>query len=106
MGVGIGLELLGHLGQGSRLQHIDDQYTMMSSEGTATLGDDVRMRNPVLVGSLDKGIDAVVDILLDGVVDRALAGGRTGTVVVDTQSTATVNEVDIISHLMQLHIEL
>ena len=60
----------------------------------------------VLVGSLNESIDTVVDILLDGVVHRALATWRTCAVVVNTQSTAAVHEVHVIPHLVQLYVEL
>ena len=67
------LKLLGHLGQRGGLQHVDDQHAVVGSQGAATLRDDVGMGKMVLVGRIDKGVDAVVDILLYGIVDRALA---------------------------------
>ena len=64
------------------------------------------MGQSVLVGRLDEGVDTVVDVLLDGVVDTALARWRPCAVVVDAQSAAAVNELHAVAHLMQLNIEL
>ena len=63
------------------------------------------MRQSVIVGSVHKGRDAVVDILLDRVVYRTLAAWRACAVVVNTQTTATVNKVNVVAHLVQLYIE-
>ena len=63
------------------------------------------MRDVVGIGCLHKGIDAVVHILLNGVVDRTFAVARTTTIVIDTQSSTTINELHTITHLVQLHIE-
>ena len=102
----VGLKLLGHLGQRGGLQHIDDQHRVVGSQRTAALGDDIGMWQVVAVGGIDKGVDTVVDILLDGVVDRALARGRPCAVVVDAQSASAVDEIDVIAHFVQLDIEL
>ena len=64
------------------------------------------MRQTVLVGSINEGVDTVVDVFLDGVVDGALAGGRARAVVVDTQSATAVDELHVDAHLMQLDVEL
>ena len=79
---------------------------MMSSQRTATFRNQVGVGDFVTVGGIHEGIDTVVDILLDRVVDTTLTGRRTCAVVVDTQTTAAVDEVNVIAHLMQLHIEL
>ena len=78
----------------------------MGCQRTATLRDDIGMWQVVLVGCIDKGVDTVVDIFLDGVVDRRLARWRTRAVIVHAKTTTTVYEVHIITHLMQLDIEL
>ena len=96
----LGLKLLGHLGQAGGLEHVDNQYRVVCRERPAALGDDVGMGYVVLVGCVDEGIDTVVDILLDRVVDRALAVGRAGAVVVHSQSAATVDEVHVVPHLV------
>ena len=100
------LETLRHLGQGSCLQHVDDEYRVVSCQRTSALRDKVRVLYAVLVGSLNESIDTVVDILLDGVVHRALATWRTCAVVVNAQSAAAVHEVHVIPHLVQLYVEL
>ena len=79
---------------------------MVGSQRTAAFGDDIGMRKIVLVGGFHEGVDTVVDIFLDGIVDRALARWRARSVVVDAESTTAVHEVHVISHLMQLDIEL
>ena len=50
--------------------------------------------------------DAVVDVFLYAVVHRALTRGRSCAVVVDAESATAVDEVDVISHLVQLDVEL
>ena len=102
----VGLKLLRHLRQRGCFQHIDDQDTMMRSQRTATLGNQVGMGNAIAVSGIDEGVDTVVDILLYGVVDTTLAGGRARAVIVNAQTTATVHKVYIIAHLVQLNIEL
>ena len=64
------------------------------------------MGNLVAVGCLDEGIDTVVDVLLDGVVHRAFRRWRARTVVVHAKSASAVYEVNIVAHLVELHIEL
>ena len=56
----------------------------MSRKTSTTLSDDVWMWNIILIGCINKGIDAVVDIFLNAIVDRTLATCRTSTIVVDT----------------------
>ena len=93
-------ELFRHFRQRSGLQHIDYKHAMMGSQRPSTFGNDVRMAYSVLIGSIYKGVYTVVYILLNGVVDRTFAMRRAGSVIVYTQSSATINEVDIVSHLM------
>ena len=71
----LGLKLLGHLRQRSRFKHVDDEHRVVGSQRASTLSNDVWMRNLILIGSIDKLIDTVVDVLLDGVVHRTLARG-------------------------------
>ena len=106
VGVLVGLKLLGHLWQRGCLQYIDDEYGVVGSQRATALRDDIGVGQLVLVGGIHKGIDTVVDILLDGVVHRTLTRWRTCSVIVDTQSTSTVHEVYVIAHLVQLDIEL
>ena len=79
---------------------------MVGRQRASTLSNQVGVGYVVLVGSLYEGVDTVVDILLDGVVDTTLRGRRPRAVVVDAQATATVDEIDVVAHLVQLDIEL
>ena len=100
------LEILVHFGQRGCLKHVDDQHGMVSSQRASALCDDVRVGQIVLVGSLNEGVYAVVDILLNGVIDRAFARRRPRSVVVDAQSASTIHKVHVVSHLMKLDVEL
>ena len=102
----VGLELLGHLGQRGRFEHVDDEHRVVGCQRASALGDDVGVWQVVLVGCLYEGVDTVVDVFLDGVVDGALAGGRARAVVVDTEAATAVDKLDVDAHLMQLDIEL
>ena len=99
-------KLLWHFRQGSSLQHINHQYGVVGRERTATLGDEVRMVDIVLVGCINECIDTVVHILLDRVVYRAFAAGRTGAVVIYAKTTATIYEIYIVAHLVEVDVEL
>ena len=100
------LKLLWHFRQGCSLQHINHQYGVVGRERTATLGDEVRMLDVVLVGCINESIDTVVHILLDRVVYRALAAGRAGAVVINAKTTAAINEIYVVAHLVQIDVEL
>ena len=100
------LKLLWHFRQGSSLQDINHQYRVVGRERTATLGDEVRMLDIVLVGCINECIDTVVYILLDRIVHGALAAGRAGAVVIYTESAATINEIYIVAHLVEIDVEL
>ena len=99
-------KLLRHFRQRSRFQHINHQHRVVSRERASALGDDVWMWQSVLVGRIHELIHAVVHILLDAVVHRAFAARRARAVVVHPQSASAVNEFHVISHLVQLNIEL
>ena len=64
------------------------------------------MGNIVLVGCLDEGIDAVVDVFLNAIVDAALAVAAAGAVVIDTKAATTIDELDVEAHRMKLHVIL
>ena len=100
------LKLLWHFRQGSSLQDINHQYGVVGRERTATLGDEVRMLDIVLVGCINEGVDTVVYILLDRIVHGALAAGRAGAVVIHAKTTATINEIYIVAHLVEIDVEL
>ena len=104
--VGRGVEVLVHVGHFGGFEHLEDEYGVVGGEGTSALGDDVGVRNVVLVGCLDERVNDVVDVFLHTVVDGAFGVGRTGAVVVDTETTAAVDELNIETHLAELHIVL
>ena len=79
---------------------------MVGRERAATLGDEVRMVDIVLIGCINEGIDTIVYILLDRVVYRAFAAGRTGTVVIYAKTTTAINEIYIVAHLVKVDVEL
>ena len=64
------------------------------------------MRNVVLIGCLDEGVDYVVDVFLHTVVDRTFRVGRTRAVVVDPKTATAVDELNIEAHFAELHIVL
>ena len=100
------LKLLAHLRQRSGLEHVDDEHRVVSRQRASALGDEVRVRYLVFVRRVDEGVDAVVHVLLDRVVDRTLRARRACAVVVDAESAAAVDEVDVIAQLVQLHVEV
>ena len=106
MTVLVGLKFFWHLRQRSRFQHVNDKHGMMGCQRAATLRDDIRMRQIVLVGCIYEGIDTVIDVFLNRVVDRRLARRRTRTIIINAKTTSTIDKVDVIAHLMQLDIEL
>ena len=99
-------KLLWHFRQGSSLQHINHQYGVVGRERAATLSDEVRMLDIVLVGCINECIDTIVYILLDRVVYRAFTAGRTGAVVIYAKTTATIYEIYIVAHLVEVDVEL
>ena len=106
VGVLCRLELFLHLRKRGCFEYVDDEHTVVRCERPSALGDEVRVRNTVVVGSLNEGVDTVVDVFLDAVVDRTLAAGRACAVIIYAQSAAAVHEIDVIAHLVELHIEL
>ena len=64
------------------------------------------MRKLILIRSLYEGVDTVVYIFLDAIVDRAFAILRASAIIVNAKTTTTVNKLHLISHLMKIDIEL
>ena len=58
-------------GQRGLLQHLEDEHGVVRRQGTTRLADDVGVGEFVLVAGIHDGVDGVVGILLDAVVDRA-----------------------------------
>ncbi len=106
MAVLVRFVLFVHLGQGCRFEHVDDEYRVMGRQRASAFGDDVGVGYAVLVGTVHECVYAIVDILLDRVVHRAFAARRACAVVVYSQSAATVYEVNVIPHLVQLYVEV
>ena len=101
-----GFEVLRHLRRADALHDIDDEHAVVRRQRTSALGDDIGMRDAILVRSLHERIDAVVDILLNAVVDARLAVAGARAVVIDAQTATAVDELDVEAHRMELHIEL
>ena len=78
-----GVEILVHVRHAYIFKHVDNEYGVVCSERTATLGNEVRVRNVVFVGCIDKSVDAVVDVFLNRVVDRTFRIAGTCAVVVN-----------------------
>ena len=78
---------------------------MVCRQGATRLTDDVGVGQVVLVAGVHHGVDGVVGVFLDAVVDRAGAAGA-GAVVVDAEATAHVDVFDMVAHLVKLHVEL
>ena len=100
------VHILGPLGEGGCLQHLEYQYGVVRREGATRLGDDVGVGDLIFVGSVDEGEDRVVHILLNGIVDAVLGEGGAGAVIVYPQSATDVNELNLETHAVQLHVEL
>ena len=66
-------ETLRHLRQGSRFQHVDNEYGMVSSQRASAFGDEVGVGKTIAVGSFHESIDTVVDVFLNAVVHGTLA---------------------------------
>ena len=64
------------------------------------------MLQPVLVASVNDGEDGVIDIFLNAVVNAARAVGGMRPVIVNAKASANVNELNVESHLVKLHVEL
>ena len=78
----------------------------MSHQRTSTFSNNVGVGDVILVGGINKRVDTIIDILLYRIVNRTLTIRRTCAVIVYSESSSTVNEVDIIAHFVQLNIEL
>ena len=99
-------EVIRHFRKRRRLEHVYDEHRVVRGERPTALGDDVGMVYAVLVCRIDERIYTVVDIFLNGIIDRTLAAGRPCAVIVHPETASAVHEVDVVAHLMQLHIEL
>ncbi len=89
---------------GIGVEDVGDHDRVMGDRGPARLGDDVGALDPGLVADVLHLVDDVVGILLDGVVDgREIAG--LGAVVINTQASADVEELDADTHLAHFAVD-
>ena len=65
MVIGSNFPILIHLGQRSSLEHLENEYCMVSRNRASTLGNDIGVRNAVLVGGIDHCVYGIVHILLN-----------------------------------------
>ena len=79
---------------------------MVSRETSSRLGDDVRVRQFVLVGCLHDLIDDIVDIFLDRIVDRRAVGCRACSIVIDAEAATSIDELNIEAEQAELNVEL
>ena len=77
-----GMEILVHVRHFGRFEHLENQHRVVSRERASALCDDVGVRNIVLIGCLDEGVDDIVDVFLHTVVDRTFGIGRARAVIV------------------------
>ena len=100
------LEVVAHVRHVDSFDDIEDEDGVVGRQGASAFGDEVRVGNVVFVGSVGKGIDAVVDVFLYGIVHRTLGVARPRAVIVHTQSATAIHELNIKAHAMELHVEL
>ena len=101
-----GMKILVHVRHFGRFEHLENQHRVVSRERASALSDDVGMRNIVLIGRLDQGVNNVVDVFLYTIVDRTFRVGRARAVIVHAQSATTIDKFDVEAHFAQLHIVL
>ena len=73
--------------------HLHHQHRMMGGHRAAALGEDVRMRQALLVAEFAQHLHHGARIFEDVIVDRA-GIARVGAVVIDAQATAHVDMID------------
>ena len=100
------MKIFGHVRNAYSLDNVEDKHRVVCRERSAAFGDDVGMRYLVFVGSIDEGVNTVVDIFLNGIVHRTGRVARTRSVIVYAKTAAAVNKFNIEAHGVQLHIEL
>ena len=101
-----GMEILVHVGHTDALHDIDDEHGVVCGERAAPFGDEVGMGYVVLVGSVNEGVHAVVDVLLDGIVHGTFGVAGACAVVVHAEAAAAVDKFDVEAQCVELHVEL
>ena len=74
----------------STSRHVGDQHRVVRGHRAAAFGDDARRRQAVLLAGLGQRLHDAGGVLVDAVVDRAVAA-RTRAFVVDAQAAADVH---------------
>ena len=100
------LKLFFHFGKAGRFEHIYHQNRMVCGQASTAFGDDIGVLYAIFVRSINKRIHAIVDIFLYGIVDRTLAVWGACSVIIHAQTTATIHKSHIITHLVEVDIEL
>ena len=79
---------------------------MMCRQCASTLRYDIRVWDTIFIARVHQSRNRVVYIFLDGIIHAAFAIGRTGSVIIHSESTANIYKFHIESHRVQLHVEL
>ena len=87
----------------SDAEDVKDEHAEVASDGASGFGDEIRVRNFGFVADLGDHLDHVRAVFLQGIV--AAVGAGTGTVVVDGQSAAEVDESHFSAFLDELHVD-
>ena len=83
---------------------VGDQHGVVRGHGAARFGDDRRVRQTMLLAGVADGPNYVVGVFVQAVVYRAV-GLRAGAFIIDAQTAADVEAVDIDAQLRQLNVE-
>ena len=71
---------------------------MVCRQCTPTFRYDIRMRDAIFIAHVYQRRDRVVYIFLNGIVYTTFTIGRTGSVIIHSQSTANINKLHIEPH--------
>ena len=100
------LEVFRHLRNTHTFKRINDEHRVVCSQRTSTFGNNIGVGNVVFICCFHERVNAVVDILLNGVVYRTFRVAGTRTIIVYTETTTTVHKLHVEPHSVELHIEL
>ena len=64
------------------------------------------MRNTILIAGIHESRDRVIDIFLNRIIHATFTAGRTGTVIINSQSASNIDKLHIKAHRMKLYIKL
>ena len=71
---------------------------MVCRQCTSTFRYDIRVRDAIFIAHVYQRRDRVVYIFLNGIVYTTFAIGRTGSVIIHSQSTANINKLHLKAH--------